>query len=109
MSKKNLDTGTNQTEQLDLKNKLVYSNTLGGYILDVPEELRDKILVNHFGFSGDNATSSSMGMKGGCGGGSGAKMDPCGNICSDGQMICNLKYFYLIIRFFYRKRRWIKE
>ena len=83
MSDKNLQ---DQQKQLDLKNKLVYSNTLGGYILDVPEELRDKILVNHFGNAQEDCEQGmSFGM-GGCGGQT--KADPCGNICSGGQMIC---------------------
>lgn len=73
----------------DLENKLVFSNALGGYILDVPEELKDKILVNHFDGHGQNGGLAKMGSGCGCSEGhSGAKMDPCANICSGGQMIC---------------------
>ena len=91
MSDKNLQ----NTEKQDLKDKLVYSNSLGGYILDVPEELRDKILVNHFGNTGNDCHDQiSYGMNGGCGGNSMAKADPCGNICSGGQMICRKSFFF---------------
>ena len=79
MSNKEID------PKMDLKDKLVYSNALGGYILDVPEELKDKILVNHFdGFSGYKS-SNNMVSANDC---NSMKVDPCANICGGGQMIC---------------------
>jgi hypothetical protein len=80
----------NQQKKMDLGDKLVYSNALGGYILDVPEELKDKILVNHFdGFMG-HSSSQKMEMTNDCHGGVKMQSDPCANLCSSGQMICKI-------------------
>ena len=87
-----------QNEAMNLKEKLVFSDALGGYILDVPEELRDKILVNHFnGQFGDDCYPQPMGlgMDSGCGG-NGAKIDPCANLGGNGQMICRNNFLCII-------------
>lgn len=75
---------SDQEKKIDLSDKLVYSNSLGGYILDVPEELKDKILVNHFGGQGGQ---TFFAQEDDCGG-LATKFDPCANLCSGGQMIC---------------------